>query len=344
MQLSNQAQAVLLLTSHLHKPDKGEPRPLSTYEWARFSFWLKDRGLQPESLLLDDLKRLLSGWVDRGITQDRIEYLLRRGGALGVALEKWHRAGLWVLTRSDVDYPKRLKRRLKLEAPPALFGCGSKDLLSKGGIAVVGSRNAGAEDLSFAAQLGAEAALQGFSVVSGGARGVDESAMLGALEREGTAVGVLADSLLRSATSVKYRKHLMSNDLVLVSPFNPEAGFNAGNAMARNRYIYCLADGGVVVAASRENGGTWNGATENLKSRWVPLWVKSDPNPNSGNAELVRRGANWLPRKRTRSLVTSRYSGWQIRRNCLGGGIAAFSTRAAGSTNPEQFSAPKGSL
>jgi hypothetical protein len=59
MQLSNQAQAVLLLTSHLHKPDKGEPRPLSTYEWARFSFWLKDRGLQPESLLLDDLKRLL---------------------------------------------------------------------------------------------------------------------------------------------------------------------------------------------------------------------------------------------------------------------------------------------
>jgi predicted Rossmann fold nucleotide-binding protein DprA/Smf involved in DNA uptake len=111
-------------------------------------------------------------------------------------------------------------------------------------------------------------------------------------------VGVLADSLLRSTTSAKYRKYLMSNDLALISPFNPEAGFNAGNAMARNRYIYCLADGGVVVAASRHTGGTWNGATENLRSGWVPLWVKSDPNPNSGNAELIRHGAKWFPHKR----------------------------------------------
>jgi predicted Rossmann fold nucleotide-binding protein DprA/Smf involved in DNA uptake len=85
--------------------------------------------------------------------------------------------------------------------------------------------------------------------------------MLGALEREGTVVGVLADSLLRSATSVRYRKHLMANDLVLVSPFNPEAGFNVGNAMSRNSCIYCLA--------------------------------------SSGSADLVQRGAKWLPNDRT---------------------------------------------
>ncbi|MGH6916695.1 MAG: hypothetical protein ACREJ0_03225 [Geminicoccaceae bacterium] len=99
----------------------------------------------------------------------------------------------------------------------------------------------------------------------------------------------------------------MSIDLALISPFNPEAGFNAGNAMARNRYIYCLSDIGVVVAASRDKGGTWNGAVENLKARWVPLWVKSDPNPNSGNAELVRRGAKSLPHGRLdlSSLFTS---------------------------------------
>lgn len=298
-QLSNQAQAVLLLTSHFTKADKGEPKPLSAHEWAKFAYWLKDRGLQPASLLSDDPKQLLSGWMDRGITQGRIEYLLGRGGALGLALEKWQRAGLWVLTRSDADYPERLKRRLKLEAPPVLFGCGSKSLLSKGGIAIVGSRNASADDLSFAIEFGAEAASQGLSIVSGGARGIDESAMLGALECEGTVVGVLADSLLRSATSAKYRRYLISNDLALVSPFNPEAGFHAGNAMARNRYIYCLADGGVVVAASRHMGGTWNGATENLRFGWVPLWVKCDTDPNSGNAGLVRHGAKWLPRERS---------------------------------------------
>jgi predicted Rossmann fold nucleotide-binding protein DprA/Smf involved in DNA uptake len=299
MQVSNQAQAVLLLTSHFTKSDKGEPRPLSTHEWGKFAYWLKDRGLQPDSLLSEDPGRLLSGWMDRGITRDRIEYLLGRGGALGLALEKWQRAGLWVLTRSDSGYPERLKKRLKLEAPPVLFGCGKRSLLNGRAIAVVGSRSASDTDLSFAAQLGADAASQGFSIVSGGARGIDETAMLGALEREGTVVGVLADSLLRSATSARYRKHLMANDLVLVSPFNPEAGFNVGNAMARNSYIYCLADAAVVVTTGREKGGTWNGAIENLSSRWVPLWVRSHSDPNSGNADLVRRGANWLPNDRT---------------------------------------------
>lgn len=309
MHVSSQAQAVLLLTSHLTKSDKGEPRPLSTHEWGKFAYWLKDRGLQPDSLLSEDPRRLLSGWIDRGITQDRIEYLLGRGGALGLALEKWQRAGLWVLTRSDSEYPERLKRRLKLEAPPVLFGCGNRSLLNGRGIAVVGSRNASDDDLFFATQLGADAASQGFSIVSGGARGIDESAMLGALEREGTVVGVLADSLLRSATSSKYRKHLMSNDLVLVSPFNPEAGFNVGNAMARNCYIYCLADAAVVVTTGRDKGGTWSGAIDNLRSHWVPLWVRSHPDPGSGNADLVRRGAKWLPNDRSDLSVLLAYEG-----------------------------------
>lgn len=80
------------------------------------------------------------------------------------------------------------------------------------------------------------------TIVSGGARGVDQSVMLGALESRGTAVGVLADSLLRSATSAKYRKYLVSNDLALVTPFNPEARFHfhVGSAMSRNKYIYML--------------------------------------------------------------------------------------------------------
>ena len=34
---------------------------------------------------------------------------------------------------------------------------------------------------------------------------------------------------------------------MLVSPFYPEAGFNAGNAMGRNRYIYTLADQALVI-------------------------------------------------------------------------------------------------
>ncbi|QNT71056.1 DNA-processing protein DprA [Defluviicoccus vanus] len=299
MHVSEHTQAVLLLTSHFGKSAREELQPLSTNEWARFAVWLKDHGLQPASLLADSPKTVLSGLMDRSVTPHRIEYLLGRGGALGLALEKWQRAGIWVLTRSDPDYPDRLKKRLRNEAPPLFFGCGNQALLSRGGIAVVGSRDASEDDLAFATRFGAEVAAQGQSVVSGGARGIDECAMTGALDREGTVIGVLADSLLRSATSAKYRHHLMNGDLVLISPFNPEAGFNVGNAMNRNRYVYCLADAAVVVSSSKEKGGTWAGAVEDLKERWVPLWIKPQPatTASSGNSQLVQRGGRWLPDK-----------------------------------------------
>jgi predicted Rossmann fold nucleotide-binding protein DprA/Smf involved in DNA uptake len=296
MSTSPQTQAVLLLTVWLTKPAKDEPKPLTPTEWGRFAAWLKSQEKSPEMLLAGaDPADCLQGWLDRTITPDRLRYLLGRSGALGLALERWQRAGLWVMTRSDADYPSRLKKRLTLEAPPVLFGCGSRQLLDQGGVAVVGSRAARPEDLDFTSRLGAEIAAQGFSVVSGGAAGVDETAMLGALAKEGTASGVLADNLLRAALSAKYRKGLMSKNLVLVSPFNPEAPFNVGNAMARNKYIYCLADAGVVVTTSKETGGTWTGAIENLKNGWVPLWVKENGDADSGNAALVQRGARWLP-------------------------------------------------
>lgn len=303
MHLTPQAQAVMLLTVSFGKSDPTKAKPLSNNEWARFAIWLKDHGLEPASLLKGDLQTLLTGWIDRSISVARLEQLMGRGTALGLSLEKWQRAGLWILTRSDPEYPERLKRRLRSESPAVLFGSGNKALLNKGGIAVVGSRDASEEDLAFTEMLGKEAATQGYSIVSGGARGVDQSAMLGALNIDGTAVGVLADSLLKSAMSANYRKRIMSGDLVLITPFNPEAGFNVGNAMSRNRYIYCLADAAVVISSTPDKGGTWNGAIEDLKAGWVPLWVKHNTNTKSGNSTLVQKGAQWLPDNPT-SLAT----------------------------------------
>ena len=286
---------MMLLTVSLGKPDNADQKPLSVREWSRLAAWLKEREIEPSDLLKGDLKPRLSGWMDRSVTLSRLEQLIGRGGTLGLALERWRRAGIWVIARPEPEYPDRLKRRLKLASPPILFGCGNKALLDRGGIAVVGSRAANREDIEFTEDLGKEAAQQGLSIVSGGARGVDESAMLGALRSEGTAVGVLADSLLRSGTSDRFRKYLLSGDLVLATPFNPEAGFNVGNAMSRNRYIYGLADAAIVISSTPDKGGTWNGALEDLKAAWVPLWVKRTKNEKSGNPELVRRGARWLP-------------------------------------------------
>jgi predicted Rossmann fold nucleotide-binding protein DprA/Smf involved in DNA uptake len=294
MNVSPQTQAVLLLTAHFSKPRPDEAKPLTPTEWGRFASWLRDARLGPEALLAGNLREQLASWTDPQVTQDRIDRLLGRGSALALAIEKWLRSGLWIVTRSDPLYPARLKQRLKLTAPAVLFGCGNVGLLDGRAVAIVGSRNASEADLSHAKRIGTLTAQAGAAVVSGAARGVDEAAMLGALDAEGTAVGVLADSLLRASSSLKYRKHLLADNLALLSPFYPEAGFSAGNAMARNKYIYCLADAAIVVHAGT-SGGTWNGALENLQKQWVPTWVKRTGDETAGNAAIQKRGASWLP-------------------------------------------------
>ncbi|WP_166267329.1 DNA-processing protein DprA [Providencia sp. M-27] len=291
--LSPTAQATLLLTSYFSKTSSEAAKPLTNTEWGRFALWLKEKSTTPADLLMTDPKALLHGWYDARISMERIIELLSRGHSLALAMEKWQRAGLWVVTRSDPEYPKRLKQRLKTDCPPVLFGCGNKSLLNAGGLAVIGSRNASEPDLAFTEQIGAKAAVEGIAIVSGGARGVDETVMQGAIKQGGVVIGIMADSLLKASTSRKWRKGVMDGHTVLVSPFYPEAGFSVGNAMARNKYIYCLADSSLVIHSGKK-GGTLNGAEENLKKTWVPLWVKQTTDKDAANADLVAKGGRWL--------------------------------------------------
>ena len=283
--LSARAQATILLTVPF--PNEGDSfSPLTPTEWGRFAAWLHARSLMPESLLSGPLPALLSELNDKTIRRERIEALLGRGAALGLLIDKWSRAGLWVMTRAEADYPPRLKKQLGAVSPAVLFGCGNRKLLSGGGLAVVGSRKAGPDDLAYSRRLGELVAISGQSVVSGAARGVDEAAMLGALQIEGTAVGVLASDLLRTTTAPGYRDYITGNNLTFISAANPEAGFNVGNAMGRNKYIYCLADAAVVVHSGLK-GGTWSGAMENLKKGWVPLWIRDVEDGEAGNRRLL---------------------------------------------------------
>ena len=293
--LSPQAESVVLLTAVLGERGRDSPKPLTNGEWAAFAQMLQGRGMTPADLLEPENLRAVSDWQHGKVTTERLRCLLDRGAALAWCLERWERVGLWLMVRSDADYPRQLKRHLEWKCPPLLFGCGNRGLLAKPALAVVGARNAAQDDLKFAASLGQQAAANGHSVVSGGAKGVDEAAMLASLEAEGTAVGVLAGGLQRAATSRKWRSALERGNLALVSPFGPSAGFSPGAAMGRNRYIYCLASSAVVVASAHESGGTWAGAVENLRHGWVPVWVHRSEVAGSGNEALVAQGGCWLP-------------------------------------------------
>lgn len=184
-------------------------------------------------------------WGSLGETQldlQRLRALLQRGALVGLSVEKWLRSGLWVLSREDETYPSRLKKRSGPKAPVLLYGAGDPTLLERGGLAIVGSRNADDSALGFAHGVGAACGQEGIAVVSGGARGVDSAAMRGASEAGGAVIGVLAEGLSEAVRRREQRVGIEEGRLVLVSPYHPEAGFEVGHAMARNRYIYGLAD------------------------------------------------------------------------------------------------------
>jgi predicted Rossmann fold nucleotide-binding protein DprA/Smf involved in DNA uptake len=308
--LAPHTQAALLLAAHFGKATPDATKPLTPAEWDRLSSWCNEHDIGLADLLEGEASEVFDGWHDSKIPTSRLVALLGRGAAMAVAVEKWARSGVWIVGQGDADYPRLLKTSLGGRAPAVFFGCGNRRLLNAPGWAVVGSRNASMEDLDFATQLGALAAESGRVLVSGGARGVDEAAMRGALKADGTAVGILADSLLKAVLSRKYRGALQRGDLLLISPYYPGAGFSAGNAMGRNKYIYCMSELAFVVH-SGPSGGTWTGANEAIKKGWGPVWVKRTDDPGAGNEGLVKQGARWLPddvllEGRTSQLLTPR--------------------------------------
>ena len=286
-------RAILLLTAPLSIGRKGQssPKRLAAGEYNRLARRLRELRRQPADLLGDGSRTLLEE-CRLDLDPERLGRLLDRGFLLSQAMERWRTRALWVTSRADAKYPQRLKTRLREQAPPVLYGCGDRTDLDSGGLAVVGSRNVDDDLLDYTEGVGRLAAEARRTLVSGGARGIDQAAMRGALDAGGTVTCVLADGLERAATRREHRDALMDGRLVLLCPYDPAAGFLVGHAMQRNKLIYALSDAALVVSAEFEKGGTWAGAVEQLeRHRFVSVYVRVTGEMGRGLGALLARGA-----------------------------------------------------
>lgn len=293
--LSTDTQAILLLCAHFGTTNQNGLKPLTNTEYNALAQVLQRQKLRPGDLFNQAVIGALESHFNNGLESGRVEGLLARGALLAFKVEEWINQGLWIISRGDGHYPQRLKAKLRHQAPPLLYGIGDAGLLEQGGLAIVGSRDIDDEEADYTRHVSELCAQRRITVISGGAKGADQAGMLSALAAEGKSIGIMANDLARASTMKKYREAILAGQLVLISPYDPQAGFQVGNAMGRNKLIYALADQALVVRSAYQSGGTWAGALEELRrENACPVWVRITGRSEEGNKKLIELGAKAL--------------------------------------------------
>jgi len=300
--ISENTQATLLLCGTLGK-DNGAARPLTLPQYNAVVQALVSLDKRPFDLLHDAglAETVCSMPVENTrlkepASADRLKTLLDRGFALSMALNRWAQYGVRPVGRGDDLYPARMKLFLKGKAPAVLYYAGSDQLWVGGGMAFVGSRDISDEATEAIRRVVRECVDANMPIVSGGARGADQTSMRTAFECGGSVVAALPGDLLKTCLARENREAIGAGRVLLFSAVDPDERFTPINAMDRNKYIYAMADY-AFVAQSDTKGGTWTGAVEELKRpEHHPVFVYMGRSRVEGCAKLVAQGGvAWTP-------------------------------------------------
>ncbi len=292
--MNENASMIVVLCSHLCADNC---RPLDPSECTKLADKMIEKKLQPKDipdLSNDDMKHYF-GYGTSEI--ERINKLLDRAGSLSFELEKLSSMGIKTITRADKGYPKALKTKLNGGCPPLFYFAGDLSLLNRRTVGFVGSRTVGDDDVAFTERTVGKINQYGFGVVSGGAKGIDSTASAASLSNGSFCIEYISDSFVRKIKKKEVISAIQDKKLLLMSIAKPDAGFNAGMAMQRNKYIYAQSEATVVVKSDYNKGGTWNGANEALRKGYCPILCRNC-NEYHGNIELIKLGAvpiddNW---------------------------------------------------
>jgi DNA processing protein len=185
------------------------------------------------------------------------------------ALARTHRLGARVVIPEDDEWPRQLDDLIRIcrdggdpidrdTAPPLCLWVRGPERLDEAldrSVAVVGARAATGYGTQAARQVGYGLAEQDWTVVSGGAFGVDAYAHRGALAAGGRTVVVLACGVDRAyPASHASLFERVAEDGLLVSEWPPGAEPFRHRFLIRNRVIAAATKGTVVVEAGARSG------------------------------------------------------------------------------------------
>lgn len=202
-----------------------------------------------------DALRLVSRGEGAELGDARARWLPRlQPGSITAALESARRAAVDLVVPGDEDWPVKLDD-LGAHAPVALWRRGRSAAPVGPVVALVGARASTAYGEGIAADLAAELAADGVTVVSGAAYGIDGAAHRAALSTAGTTSAFLAGGVDRSyprghealLTTIAASGGVWSETPCGAAP-------TKWRFLARNRLIAGFADAVVIVEAGWRSG------------------------------------------------------------------------------------------
>lgn len=269
-------EGFLLLACRLGNPER---RVLTTAQLRTLSQRVKNAPLDDPDRDLEPVDLVRLGYSPE--MAQRIVALLGEEDLLLHYLRRGRRVDCVPIPRNSPLYPKILRDRLGDEAPGCLWAKGDLEILENPGISLVGSRELDPLNAEFARQAGRQAALQGYTLISGNARGADRTAQDSCLSAGGKVISIVADSL---------EKHPLGENVLYLSEEDFDEEFTTQRALSRNRCIHALGDKVLIAQAGYRHGGTWDGTVKNLRFRWSDVFCFADG--SSAAKELCQMGGN----------------------------------------------------
>ena len=197
-----------------------------------------------------------------------------------------------IVSLDDPCYPPRLREIY--DPPLILYVRGNSEILSKPGVAMVGTRHPTPYGSGMAERLGCDLAAQGLVVISGLARGVDTASHRGAISAKGKTIAVFGTGVdvIYPKENSRLSEQILAFGGALISEF-PLSTFAAPqNFPIRNRIISGMSLGVLVVEAAEYSGTRITARCALEQNRDVFAVPGNVTNKNSwGPNTLIKQGA-----------------------------------------------------
>jgi len=201
-------------------------------------------------------------------------------------------AGVTVISLDDPAYPPRLKEIY--DPPLVLYIRGNPEVLTKPGIAMVGTRHPTPYGTGMAERLACDLAMQGLVIISGMARGVDTAAHRGAISAKGKTLAVFGTGVdvIYPKENSRLAEQILALGGAIISEF-PLGTFPAPqNFPIRNRILSGMSFGVLVVEAAEYSGTRITARCALEQNRDVFAVPGNVTNKNSwGPNTLIKQGA-----------------------------------------------------